>query len=123
MNTNPLLQTDGYNFLMDLVQIPNLRSRALQYLLRGSVFYDARRRMMSREQKVFAAFGVLVVAYVLLLSADVALSVSLLLGGPLHDHLPALVADAVEGALMLGLVAFFVLPLLKEAGIARRPAS
>jgi hypothetical protein len=91
-------------------------------LLRGAVLRDARRRTISREQKVFAAFGVLVFAYVLLLSADVALSTSLLLGGPIHDHLPGLVADAVEGALMVGLVAFFVLPLLKEAGIARRAA-
>jgi putative peptide zinc metalloprotease protein len=62
-NANPLLRFDGYYILMDLLEIPNLRQRASQYL--GSL---AQRRLLglplppsdagARERAWLVAFGI-----------------------------------------------------------------
>src|SRR5439155_14757328 len=59
----PLLQLDGYYILMDWLEIPNLRKRALAF-----VRYDVwaklwRRQKINREERIFAVFGVLAAVY------------------------------------------------------------
>jgi putative peptide zinc metalloprotease protein len=60
MNLNPLLEWDGYFMLMDFLEIPQLRRKALDFvsrelpkrLLQG-------RRTLSRQEVIFTVFGLL----------------------------------------------------------------
>ena len=59
----PLIQLDGYYILMDWLEIPQLRRRALAF-----VRYDLwpkmwRRQQFNREERIFTVFGVLAALY------------------------------------------------------------
>ena len=64
-NLNPLIKLDGYYFLSDLVDAPNLRQRAFTYLkgglarLVGTAAPPASIETSSRERVIFAAYGVM----------------------------------------------------------------
>jgi putative peptide zinc metalloprotease protein len=68
-NLNPLIKLDGYYLLSDLLDVPNLRQRALAYLGRGVkrlvgaveplVSMEASRR----ERVIFVAYGVMAFAF------------------------------------------------------------
>lgn len=60
MNLNPLLEWDGYFMLMDFLEIPQLRRKALNFVSRElpkRLFQG--RRSWSRQEVVFTAFGLL----------------------------------------------------------------
>ena len=60
---NPLLELDGYYILMDWLEIPLLRKKSLDFVKRRlweRLFRE--RRRFSREERVFAVFGVLATA-------------------------------------------------------------
>jgi putative peptide zinc metalloprotease protein len=60
MNVNPLLELDGYYALVDWLEIPMLRKRSLAFIRRelpAKLFKGW--RTFSREQRIFAVFGVL----------------------------------------------------------------
>jgi putative peptide zinc metalloprotease protein len=60
LNLNPLLELDGYYIMMDLLEIPNLRARALAYLgslPRGGAAPEPRLR------RIFLLFGAASLAY------------------------------------------------------------
>jgi len=60
VNMNPLLELDGYYMVMDLLEIPNLRARALAYLgsvLRGHAEEEPRLGL------IFLVFGAASLAY------------------------------------------------------------
>ena len=60
VNLNPLLELDGYYIVMDLLEIPNLRARALAYL--GSVLCG-RAQAEPRLGAIFMVFGAASLAY------------------------------------------------------------
>jgi putative peptide zinc metalloprotease protein len=60
VNVNPLLELDGYYVVMDLLEIPNLRARALAYL--GSRL-GGRAAPEPRLRRVFMLFGAASLAY------------------------------------------------------------
>jgi putative peptide zinc metalloprotease protein len=60
VNLNPLLELDGYYILTDLLEIPNLRSRALAYL--GAV-RRGRTHAEPRLHRLFILFGAASLAY------------------------------------------------------------
>jgi putative peptide zinc metalloprotease protein len=60
VNLNPLLELDGYFIVMDLLEIPNLRARALAHL--GSLLCG-RARPEPRLGSVFMVFGAASLAY------------------------------------------------------------
>jgi putative peptide zinc metalloprotease protein len=60
VNVNPLLELDGYYIVMDLMEIPNLRARALAYL--GSRL-GGRAAPEPRLRRVFMLFGAASLAY------------------------------------------------------------
>jgi putative peptide zinc metalloprotease protein len=60
VNMNPLLELDGYYIVMDLLEIPNLRARALAYL--GAVLCG-RAQAEPRLGGVFMVFGAASLAY------------------------------------------------------------
>ena len=63
LNLNPLLELDGYFILMDWLEIPMLRRRSLQFVRRQLLSKIAARASFSREEKIFAVFGVLALGY------------------------------------------------------------
>ncbi|MBI4493512.1 MAG: cyclic nucleotide-binding domain-containing protein [Chloroflexi bacterium] len=57
LNFNPLLELDGYYLLVDLVERPMLRARALGFV-RGPLWAKLwRRRQLTGEERFFALFG------------------------------------------------------------------
>ncbi len=63
MNLNPLLELDGYFLLMDGLDIPNLRVRSLDFVRRRLWPKLRRREAFSRDERIFAVFGVLCAVY------------------------------------------------------------
>ncbi|MBL7161174.1 MAG: PqqD family peptide modification chaperone [Anaerolineales bacterium] len=63
-NLNPLLKWDGYYILMDILEMPSLRKRSLDFLKSGKLFHKIiKREKFSREERVFAIYGLLTAAY------------------------------------------------------------
>ena len=63
MNLVPLLELDGYFILADLIQVPDLRSRSLQFV-RFDLWRKIRRRERMTKQEVgFALYGIVGVAF------------------------------------------------------------
>jgi putative peptide zinc metalloprotease protein len=59
LNLNPLLELDGYFVLVDVLEKPRLRARALAFIS-GPLWTKLwRRERLSREEWLFAAFGAL----------------------------------------------------------------
>jgi putative peptide zinc metalloprotease protein len=64
MNLNPLLKWDGYYILMDLLEMPNLRKRSMNFIRTGQLFRKLfRREHFNREERVFAIYGILTMTY------------------------------------------------------------
>ncbi|MEI7770153.1 MAG: cyclic nucleotide-binding domain-containing protein [Chloroflexales bacterium] len=62
-NFNPLLELDGYFILVDLLRLPNLRRRALDFIS-GPLWQKLRSRaQFSGEERFFAIYGLLAAAY------------------------------------------------------------
>jgi CRP-like cAMP-binding protein/Zn-dependent protease len=63
LNLLPLLELDGYFILMDWLEIPLLRARALAFV-RGDLWYKLKARdQFNREERIFAVFGSLALVY------------------------------------------------------------
>lgn len=67
-NINPLVKLDGYYFLSDYLEIPNLRQKAFSYLqatvkrLWGSAVRDIQ-QVTRRERRIYLVYGLLAVVY------------------------------------------------------------
>jgi CRP-like cAMP-binding protein/Zn-dependent protease len=63
LNLLPLLELDGYFILMDWLEIPLLRARALAFV-RGDLWRKVKGRdQFNREERIFAVFGSLALVY------------------------------------------------------------
>lgn len=73
-NLNPLLKLDGYYILMDWLEMPRLRERSLAFI--GKPLRDKlrRREPLSRDERVFAVFGVLAGLWTLIAVVTVVLT-------------------------------------------------
>jgi putative peptide zinc metalloprotease protein len=94
VNINPLLELDGYYIVMDLLEIPNLRARALAYLgsvLRGRATQEPRRC-------VFMLFGAASLAYGIAMGIGV-LAYRAHIGDIAGSYLPQPYAQAIGWAL------------------------
>jgi putative peptide zinc metalloprotease protein len=58
-NINPFLKYDGYYLLSDYLEIPSLRERSAAFLKRKLVTKSLNRAKFSREEKIYAVYGVL----------------------------------------------------------------
>lgn len=95
-NINPLMRYDGYYILSDIVEIPNLRARSIQYLkgvlkrislgVRSSVDVDSR-----RVRAILGSYGVATVLY----RASLMVAIAAVLATKLH------VVGLAMGVLML----------------------
>jgi pSer/pThr/pTyr-binding forkhead associated (FHA) protein/CRP-like cAMP-binding protein/Zn-dependent protease len=112
-NLNPTLPLDGYYLLMDWVEIPGLRQKALRFLGKAE-FRRKKTRKWGREQRIYAVFGALIFGYMILLITQN----GLLLQGYFHSVLSSIFgsvgAAAVAWLLALLAGALFILPVLRE---------
>jgi putative peptide zinc metalloprotease protein len=110
VNLNPLLELDGYYILMDLLEIPNLRSRALAYLgsgLRGRTTTEPRLR------GVFMLFGAACLGYGITLVLGMLLTYRALIENGAATWLPHPWAQAIGWALA-GIMSLGILHLLLD---------
>lgn len=68
INLNPLIKLDGYYFLSDYLEIPNLRQKAMRYLSQllrppWSFFTSATDAPTWRHRRIFLTYGVLASVY------------------------------------------------------------
>jgi putative peptide zinc metalloprotease protein len=96
VNMNPLLELDGYYIVMDLLEVPNLRARALADLgavLRGRAAAEPRLR------RVFVLFGAASLAYGIAAGVGVLLAFRAHFGDIAGSYLPPPYAQAIGWAL------------------------
>jgi hypothetical protein len=63
LNLNPLLKLDGYYMLMDWLEMPMLRERALRFCQKGLWRKITHKERFSKEEKIYAIFGALAFSY------------------------------------------------------------
>jgi Zn-dependent protease len=63
LNLNPLLKLDGYYILMDMLEMPRLRERSIGFVRKDMWGKLIRLERFSREERIFAVFGVLALAW------------------------------------------------------------
>ena len=74
-NFNPLIKLDGYYFLSEWVNIPNLRSKSFSYMrhsLRQMIGITSRTETSPREKRIYASYMILAGIYSLFLIVVVA---------------------------------------------------
>jgi putative peptide zinc metalloprotease protein len=136
-NANPLLELDGYFILVDLLRLPALRRRALDFV-RGPLWQHLRRHAtLTHEERIFTFYGLLTGAYTVfaIIAAVsfwnrqlVAPIFGLLAGGPLQKLLGGLlllgvVVPVLVGVLLVGWgIGRAVLAWVVRRGYGRRPA-
>jgi putative peptide zinc metalloprotease protein len=105
VNMNPLLELDGYYMVMDLLEIPNLRARALAYLgsvLRGRAAAEPRLRL------IFMVFGAASLAYGIALGLGVLWAYRRYIGDFAGAYLPPEYAQAI-GWVLAGAMSLMIL--------------
>jgi putative peptide zinc metalloprotease protein len=96
VNMNPLLELDGYYVLMDVLEIPNLRSRALAAL--GSLL-RGRARGKTRRDRLVLSFGAASLAYTIAMALGVLLAARAWIGSLAGAWLSPVGAHAVAWVL------------------------
>jgi putative peptide zinc metalloprotease protein len=105
VNMNPLLELDGYYIVMDFLEIPNLRARALAYL--GSVL-RGRAEEKPRQRLVFTLFGAASLAYGGAMGIGVLLACRAHIGDIAGSYLPHWYAQAI-GWVLAGAMSLAIL--------------
>jgi putative peptide zinc metalloprotease protein len=68
LNLNPLLKWDGYYILMDWLELPNLRTRSLNFLKARKPFTKLlKREHFNREERIFTLYGLSTFTYTAIL--------------------------------------------------------
>ena len=110
VNINPLLELDGYYIVMDMLEVPNLRARALAYLgalLRGRAAEEPQLR------RVFMLFGAASLAYGIAMGVGVLYAYRAYIGDIAGHYLPHQYAQAVGWGLA-GTMSLIILNRLIE---------
>lgn len=87
LNLNPLIKLDGYYILMDMLEMPRLRERSIGFVRRDLWGKLIRLEKFSREEWIFAIFGVLALAW----TAFIVFATVKLYGSSLYDTIRRLV--------------------------------
>jgi putative peptide zinc metalloprotease protein len=120
VNLNPLMEFDGYYVLIDLLERPNLRPRALAWL--GRELLPALRdpsRLRGRRLEVL--YGLASVLYIVLSAVLVVVLYRLIVQGWLAQLVPEAVAAGLAWVLAALVVVLATVGVLGELRGARRP--
>jgi putative peptide zinc metalloprotease protein len=116
VNLNPLLELDGYYIVMDLLEIPNLRARAMAYL--GAVLCG-RSQTEPRLGAVFMVFGAASLAYGIAVGVGVLWAWRHYVDGFAGDYMPPQYAQTI-GWVLAGAMSLTILLRLLD-GLRPRP--
>jgi Zn-dependent protease len=111
VNMNPLLELDGYYVLMDLLEAPNLRARALARL--GSFLRAAGRGRREPREHLLLLFGVASLAFGVAAALGLFLACRAWIGAVLAPWLPQPGAQAI-GWVLAGTMSLIVLHRLLD---------
>jgi putative peptide zinc metalloprotease protein len=120
LNLNPLLKLDGYYLLMDWLEMPMLRERAMRFV-QGDLWRKLfRRESLAGDERVFAIFGLLSLLYTVV----VVVSLMRLVGRTVLQFLQGLLGRelglAAMVALAVGLAAVLLWPYVRRLTLLRR---
>jgi putative peptide zinc metalloprotease protein len=110
VNLNPLLELDGYYIVMDLLEIPNLRARALAYL--GAVL-RGRAEEAPRLRLVFTVFGAASLAYGIAVGIGILWAYRNYIDGFAAAYIPPQYAQAI-GWVLAGTMSLIILHRLLD---------
>lgn len=119
-NLNPLLKLDGYYILMDWLEMPMLRARALQFV-QGELWNKIRlRHPFEQEDKIFAIYGLLSLVWTVII-----ILLSLRLFGAIalnffQNLLGSEIGLAMTGLLAIGLAVILLWPYFHALTTGRR---
>jgi putative peptide zinc metalloprotease protein len=116
VNLNPLLELDGYYMVMDVLEIPNLRARALAYL--GSVV-RGRAQEEPRLHLTFMVFGAASLAYGIAVGLGILWTCRSYIDGVAGAYLPHQYAQAI-GWILAGTMSLMILHRLLDGLRLRR---
>jgi putative peptide zinc metalloprotease protein len=95
INMNPLLELDGYYIVMDLLDVPNLRARALAYL--GKVLQRTAQPIEERRLGViFLTFGAACLVYGVVVALGIALAGHAIVTSLAGPYLPPVWLQAIS---------------------------
>jgi putative peptide zinc metalloprotease protein len=119
-NLNPLLQLDGYYILMDWLEMPLLRARAIHFVQLGLWRKLRRREPFGKEERIFTVFGSLALVW----TVSALWSTLRFFGGTIlrffQSTLGATAGVVVGGGLVALLAALLFWPLVGNLLTARR---
>jgi putative peptide zinc metalloprotease protein len=120
LNLNPLLKLDGYYLLMDWLETPMLRERAMRFVQRDLWRKLFRRERFASDERVFGAFGLLSLGYTVV----IVFSVMRLAGGAVLRFLQGLLGSGLGLAatviLAVGMAAVLLWPYVRRFVASRR---
>ena len=105
-NLNPLFESDGYYILTDWLDVPNLREKAFAYL--GATIARKTSRIPRRPHRIYLAYGVLALAYVVVLVVSLSIVYRASVGRLARQVVPDPVASGI-GLALAGLLGLSVL--------------
>jgi CRP-like cAMP-binding protein/Zn-dependent protease len=122
-NLNPLIEMDGYYVLMDWLDVPNLRVKALAFV-GGMLWRTGPTTQNRRQRRIYTVYGTLALVYTLVVTVLVLRAYQGYVQGAVGNVLPPLVAGVLGwtiAALMAGLILRGAWRDLRR-GVRRAPA-
>lgn len=119
LNLNPLLKLDGYYMLMDWLEMPMLRERAIMFVRTQLWTKLHTQEKFTREDKIFAIFGILALVW----TGIIVFSIIRLYGSALFDLFQRFVGKPAAWTIMLGFLTYIAVRLIRRWLAARRPVS
>jgi CRP-like cAMP-binding protein/pSer/pThr/pTyr-binding forkhead associated (FHA) protein len=112
INVNPLMELDGYFALMDWLEIPGLRRKALTYVRRRILRRPQPGPISKRERRIFAWYALLTPLYILFTMFQFSFFLDSLVGAPLMEGLKWLGVDRSIGDGLIWVLALAIAALL-----------
>src|SRR3712207_3363027 len=122
VNLNPLMEFDGYFVLIDLLDRPNLRPRALAWLGRDLI-PALRTPGELKGHRVELFYGLASVLYVALMAVLTVVLYRLIMQGWMEGIMPAVVAAGLAWVLAAAVVVLAALSVLSELSGVRSAAT
>ncbi len=112
ININPLMELDGYFALMDWLEIPGLRRKALTYVRRRVLRRPQPGQITKRERRIFEWYAVLTPLYILFTMFQFSFFLDSLVDVPLTEGLKWLGVDRSIGDGLIWVLALAIAALL-----------
>lgn len=121
LNMNPLIEFDGYYVLMDWLEVPNLRKKALAFI-GATLWRTGRTTRDGRLVRIFTVYGVLTLLYTLVMTVTILTGYHRYVEGAVGRVLPALLAVLLGWLIALLMAGLLLLRVWNEVRAGTRRA-